>query len=124
QTNKGIENVWFVFIHRGGGDFRMRRWTAGFHGEGRLQFEGPEREIVPVAAEIAHRAIAKVPPAIPFRSGEINRVEWPGRCRTKPEFPIQSFGHGLRFLGALDHPDDVLVTFGVRLALPTPRPRN
>src|SRR6266516_2826864 len=116
-----------VFVggaHRGGRDLRMRGWSAGLDGERGLKLERPEWEIVPMAAQVAHRAIAEIPPAIPFRSGEINGVEGPCRCRAEPEFPIQSFGHGLRFLGAFDHPDNVLVTLGVRFALPAPRSGN
>src|SRR3954466_13054922 len=76
-----------------------------------------------MASQIAHRSIAEVPPAIPFRSRKIYGVEGPLRCRAKPQIPIQELGWWLGFGGPLDDPNKILMTFGVRLALPTPGTR-
>src|SRR5437868_2974327 len=76
-----------ILINRGKrrrGDFGMRIGTERFDRLRRVELEGPERQIVPMATEVGHRAVSKIPPAIPFRAGKIDLVEWPGRRGTEP----------------------------------------
>ena len=58
-------------------------------GQRGLELQGPERQVVPVAAEVAHRAVAEIPPAIPLRPGEVDVVERPGRGGAEPEVPVE-----------------------------------
>ena len=60
-----------------------------------------------MAAQVAHRAVAEVPPAVPLRSGQVDVVERPGRGGTEPEIPVEALGHGVRRRGALLHEHDV-----------------
>src|SRR5207249_3425009 len=101
-------------------DLGMRRGTAGFDGERRAKLQRPERQVVPMAAEVAHRAVAKVPPAIPFRTWKIDFVKRPLRRRTQPQVPIETFGNWHRLLGSLNGENDVLVPLRSFLALPAP----
>src|SRR6476646_10624498 len=90
----------------------------------RIELEGPKRQVVPVAAEVRHRSIAKIPPAIPLRSRKIDLVERPGGCGAKPEVPIEIARWFVRFGGPLGDIDDVFVLRGILLALPAPRSRD
>ena len=110
--------------HRGGRDFRVRRRTGGFDGQRGLQLQGPKRQVVPMAAQIAHGAVAKIPPTIPFGTREINRVERPLGSWPEPEIPIESGGHWLGLDGPRGDPHEVVMALRVRFALPTPGPRN
>src|SRR5438132_14293301 len=74
--------------------------------------------------QIAHGAVAKIPPAIPFRPGKIDGMKWPRRRRPKPKIPVKPSGHWLRFLLPFRHPHDVAVPLRIGLALPAPRARN
>ena len=53
----------------------MRRRSECLNGSRRLEFEGPERQIVPVAAKVTHGAVTVIPPAIPFRSRIVDIVK-------------------------------------------------
>src|SRR5207244_1241806 len=72
----------------------------------------------------AHGAVAEIPPAIPFRAGKIDRMKRSRGRGTEPKVPIEGIGNGLRFFGAVGHPDDVLVALRVVFALPTPGARD
>src|ERR1051325_2290247 len=98
----------------------MRWRPAGFDGEGMFEFERPEGKIVPVAAEIAHGTAAEVPPAIPFRTREIDFVEWPLGGRTKPEVPMHSLRNWHRLCRTFVHENDILVSPGGFFTLATP----
>ena len=46
------------------------------------------RHVVVVAAEVAHRAVAEIPPAVPPGAGEVRRVERPRRRGAEPQIPV------------------------------------
>ena len=50
--------------------------------------EHGERHVVVVAAEIAHRAVAEIPPAVPARAGKIRLVERPRRRGAEPQIEV------------------------------------
>src|SRR5439155_7726533 len=109
--------------HRRRCDLGVWRWPARFDRKRRLELESPERQVVPMAAEVAHGAVAEIPPAIPFRTGYVDRMKRPGRRGAEPEVPVEAGGHWLRLLGPFTERDDVLI-FRRRLgALPAPGPR-
>src|SRR5690349_12692931 len=58
--------------HRSRRDLRVWRRAAGLHRERCLKFQSPKRQVIPMTSEIAHRAISKIPPPVPFRAGEID----------------------------------------------------
>ena len=89
----------------------------GFRG---IELERPEGEIVEVAAEVGHGAVAEVPPAIPLRPGEIDGVKRPMRRRADPKIPVEVCRWRLGFLWSFERPDDVAVALGCLLTLPTP----
>src|ERR1035438_4582398 len=112
-----------IFIGRGHGsrsDLRMRRRSAGFGSQWSLELECPKWKVIPVAAQIAHGAVSKIPPAIPLWSWEVDRVEWPLRGGAKPQVPVKFRGNGLRLARPLGHPNDIVMPFGVLFILPTP----
>src|SRR5262249_52313234 len=87
ETQRGHVPAGFVLVsgtHGGGRQLPMRRRSAGFYGQGRAQAQGPEGQVDPVAAQVAHGAAAEVPPAIPLWPGHIDVVKRPVRRRTKP----------------------------------------
>ena len=88
---------------------------------GASQLERPERQVVPVAAQVGHGAVAEVPPAIPLRPGEIDVVEGPLRRGAQPESQSSPGGHRIRLRRTLLHADDVVVRFGVLLDSAIPR---
>ena len=71
----------------------------GFNGQRRqrpdaLAIRTPEIEhgvghVVVVAAEVTHGAVAKIPPAIPARAGEISRMKRTLRRGAKPQVPMK-----------------------------------
>lgn len=73
-----------------------------------------------MAAEVGHGAIAKIPPAIPARAGEVVFVEIPIGGRSDPEIPVEPGRHRHALFGRVGGVDDVLVRFGLFLRLPTP----
>ena len=79
-------------VHRRRGDLRVRRRAERLDGPRRLELQRPERQVVPVAAQVAHGAVAEVPPAVPFRPGEVDLVERPGRRGAEPEVPVEPGG--------------------------------
>ena len=89
---------------------------------GALQLQRPERQVVPVAAEVAHGAVAEIPPAIPFRPGDVDGVERPLRRRAEPQFPVEPGRDRLRLLRALGDVDDVLVALARLPGSASPRP--
>ena len=93
----------------------MRRRPAGFNRRRRLQLERPERQIDPVAAEIAHRPVAEIPPAIPLGPWHIDLVERPRRRRAKPQIPLETRRNGVRRRRPVLHEHDVGGGLGVRL---------
>src|SRR6185295_7449171 len=84
-----------------------------FDGLRRVQLEGPEGEVVPVAAQVAHRARTEVPPAVPLGTGEVDRVEGPHRRGADPEVPVEVGGNRHLFLGPFHGADDVVVRGGL-----------
>ena len=56
-------------------DGTVRR--RGFDRQRLLDVEDRVRHIVVVAAEVAHRSVAEIPPAVPTRTGEVGLVERP-----------------------------------------------
>src|SRR5262249_10648935 len=127
-----------VFInrrHRGRSDFRMRIWAERLNRLGCIELERPKWQIVPMAAEVRHRPVTKIPPTIPARAGEIGFVEGPMRRWTDPQIPVEVAGRSLGFSGPLgtehfgpiratDQPVNVLGFFGFLRRLPSPSPRN
>src|SRR6266481_3643484 len=102
----------------------MRIGAERFNRLGGIELEGPKRQVVPVAAEVGHRAVAKIPPAIPLRPRKIDFMEWAGRRGAEPQIPIEIAGRLLPFSGSLGDINDVLVFRRVLLALPAPRSRD
>src|SRR5262245_24795312 len=98
----------------------MDRRAGGFDGEGGLKLEGPERQIVPVAAGVRHRAAPKIPPAIPLRPGEIDVVVGAIRRGPEPEVPVEAARNGVRFRRAVLDTDDVAVFRGIGFTLEAP----
>jgi len=108
-------------VHRGGCDFRMWRRAECFDGQRGFQLQRPERQVVPMAAEIAHGAVAEIPPAIPTRSGEIGmakRTIWRG---PEPKIPVELRRNGFAFGGAFKGPEAIaLIALGFFFGLSTP----
>ena len=103
----------------------MRRRAAGLDGGGRVQLQRPEGQVDPVAAEVAHRAVAEIPPAIPLGPGQVDVVERPRRRRTEPQVPVDAGGNGVHGLGAVLHEHDVLELLGLGLGgVPAPGARH
>ena len=98
----------------------MGRWAAGFDGERVFEFEGPEGKVVPVAAEVAHGAVAEIPPAVPLGAGVVDFVEGAHGRGADPEVPVEAFRNGHGFFGAFGDEDAIAVLLGVFLALPAP----
>src|SRR5690348_8988559 len=73
-----------------------------------------------MAPEVAHRAVAEIPPAVPFRTGPVDLVERPPGRRPEPEVPVEPGGDRGRALGSFLGGDDIVVTRGGlgRLAAP------
>ena len=109
-------------LHRRRRDLRVRRAIGDrLHGERRSDVQGVKREIVPMAAEIAHRAVAEIPPAIPLRSGDVHRMKRPRGRGAEPQIPVQSRRHRHRFFRPLRDEHDVLVPRRRFLGLKAPR---
>ena len=106
--------------HRGRGDLGMRRRAAGLHGERRFEFERPERQVVPVGAQVAHRAVAEIPPAIPFGARDVDRVKRPFGRGPEPQVPVQAGGDRLALAGPIGDIDNVMVASCVFPALQSP----
>ena len=92
-----------------------------FDGERRSQIERIEGEIVAVAAEIAHRAVAEIPPAIPLGPGHVDGVERSRRGGAEPQVPIETGRHRIGLFRALRDDDNVLVPHRRFAALNAPR---
>ena len=71
----------------------MRRRAFGLDRAGDWQLERPERQVVPVAAEVGHRPVAEIPPAVPSWAGQIDLVERAVWRRAEPQVPVQSRRH-------------------------------
>src|SRR5262245_30009024 len=80
--------------HRRGRDLGVRRGAGGFDRQRAIELERPEWEVHPMASEVRHRAVAEVPPAIPFRPGQIDFIERALRRGAQPQVPIQTGGYG------------------------------
>src|SRR3954464_7419092 len=79
QSHGRLFASWAITVasrHRCRRNLRVRWRSARVDRQRRLQFQRPEREIVPVAPEVAHRPVPEIPPAIPFWSRKIDRVKW------------------------------------------------
>ena len=74
-----------------------------------------------MAAQVAHRAVAEVPPAVPLGPGEVDLVERPLRRGAEPQVPVEERRRVHRLLRAFGDVDDVLVALGGLLALQAPR---
>ena len=115
-------------VHRRRRDFRMGRRSCRLRlRPWGLELERPERQVVPVAAQVAHRAVAEIPPAIPLGPWEVNLVERPFRSGPEPQVPVQALGKRRCARRSLVHIDDVVVCAGrfTRLASPrSSRPRH
>src|SRR5687768_8819600 len=81
-------------------------------GGGGAEIEGPEGEVVPVRAEVAHGAGAEIPPAVPLWAGEIDVMIRAIRRRAEPEVPIDVVGGRHGFGGTGGEGDDVFVALG------------
>ena len=102
----------------------MRRRPPRLDGFRGIELERPEGEIVEVASEIGHGAVAEIPPAIPLRPREIDGVKRPVRRRADPQIPVEVRRRGLGFRRRFERPDDVPVALGRLLALPAPSAAN
>ena len=119
----GETGAWTIFVggaHGGGGEFEVCGAFAGLDGFWGIEFEGPEGEIIPVGAEVAHRATAEVPPAVPFGAGDVDFVEGSGGGGAEKEIPVEVCGRGFGFGGAFGDEDDVAVAFGGFFGLEAP----
>ena len=85
-----------------------------------VELQGPERQVDPVRAEVAHGAVAEIPPAIPLGTGEIDLVERPRLRRPEPKIPVEPLGDRRGIGRPLEHRDDVAIFLGVGLRLPAP----
>ncbi len=112
-------------LHRGRGDLGMRRRAARLDGGGRAQLQRPEGQVDPVAAQVAHRPVAEVPPAVPLRSGQVDVAVRAGGSRPEPQVPVDAGGNGVGRGRAVLHEHDVLVLGRLGLArVPAPRARH
>ena len=102
----------------------MRRAAAGFNRKRSIQFQGPEGKIIPVRAEVAHGPAAKVPPAVPFRPGEIDFVKRTFWSRPEEQIPIEKRRRGLRLGGPARDIHDVAIPLGRFLTLQSPGPAD
>src|SRR5262245_55518362 len=102
----------------------MGRRTGCFDREGYLQIESPEWKVVPVAAQVRHRAVAKVPPAIPFGSWHVHFIERSLGCGSQPQIPIEFFRDRMHFLWPVLHEHDILMLLRILLALQAPGTRD
>ena len=88
--------------HVRGRDLRMRRRAVAFDGQRMIELQGPERQVVRVAAQIAHRAVGKAPVAIPARAGEIDVVDTDASARDRStRSQSRSGGTGIPSVGIL-----------------------
>ena len=110
--------------HGGGSDFGMGRRASGFDRFGGVEVEGPEGQVVPVTAQVGHGPVPKVPPAVPLRSREIDRVIGAHRSRPDPEVPIQVRGDRLGFPGSFLGAHNITKLLGIFPALPSPGPAH
>ena len=63
-----------------------------------------------MAAQVAHGAVAEVPPAVPLRAGEVDLVERPRGRGAEPEVPVEARrGSATASVGPLADGDDVAV---------------
>ncbi len=86
------------------GPVRRRR----FDRQRLLDVQHRVRHVVVVAAEVAHRAVADVPPAVPPRPGEIRLVVRPRRRRTEPQIEVVGCRNRHLFLEPFDDLDAVV----------------
>jgi hypothetical protein len=108
-------------LHRSGSNIEMRFRTAGLDRQRCFEFQSPARQVDKVAAEVRHRAVSKIPPAVPFWTGEIIIVEWAGRCRAQPKIPIEALRYRVRFLWCANH-DEAIFGFAGSLLTFAPSP--
>ncbi len=116
-----------VFVngfHRSRRDFRVGFRSLGFDSQRGIQFQRPKRQINPMAAQVGHGSVAEIPPAIPLRPRNVNRVERTKRSRADPQIPIEIGGRRHFFCRAVGDVNDVAVSLGLRFALKPPRPRD
>ena len=111
-------------LHRGRGHLRLRRRAGSLDRQRCIELQCPKRQIDPMAAQIRHRAVAEIPPAIPLRSREVDIVERPLGRRAEPQIPVQPRWDRIGCLSDAGlHGDDVAVLLGFCCRLPTPSPR-
>src|SRR5262245_975510 len=79
--------------HRRGRDLGVRRGAGGFDRQRAIELERPKWQVHPMASEVRHRAVAEVPPAVPFRPGQIDFIERALRRGAQPQVPIQTGGY-------------------------------
>ena len=74
-----------------------------------------------MAPQIAHGAVAEIPPAVPFRTGKVDAMKRPLGRGSEPQVPIQSGRNRLCFGRPVLHKHDVAGLFGIRCAaVPSP----
>src|SRR2546425_8352271 len=107
----------------------MQRRPARLDAQRGLKFQRPERQVVPMRAEVAHRAITEIPPAIPLRPGVIDLATMFSLLPTSPMLlppmlAIRGRTAGLRpaaastALGAFDNPESTNEPALLRLTEP------
>src|SRR5256886_15759704 len=74
---------------------------ARFHRRWGLELQHAEGGVEAVGAHVAECAAAEVGPSAPGKR-QINMIEWAFRRRAEPQVPIQSGGHRILLLRALD----------------------
>ena len=79
--------VLVLHLHRRGGDLGVGRRAARLDGGRGPQLQRPERQVDPVAAEVAHGPVAEVPPAVPLGSGQVHVAVRPGGSRALARGP-------------------------------------
>ncbi len=78
-----------------------------------------------MAAEVAHRPVAEVPPAVPLRARHVDVVERAVGSGAEPQVPVQPGGHRVDGGRTVLHEDDVLGGRGLGLArVPSPGTRD
>src|SRR5579863_4552116 len=74
--------------------------------------------------QVRHCPVAERPPAIPFRSRNVDVVERPIWGRAQPEVPVQSDRNWFDLLGTFADGNDIAVLAGFFVALPAPGARD
>ena len=96
-------------VHRGRGDLGVRRGAEGLDRPRGVELQRPERQVVPVAAEVAHGAVAEIPPSVPLGPGvDTTCVERPLGAGPSQRSQSSPAGTGCGSVGPLEHEERIV----------------